>query len=337
MLCQGQPDRVPLFELILDEQRRVLRHLGLLRPRPSRDDVDWDLHQHLDHQLTLGYDYLLVDPTNFYFPHVERPRAWTPDGWRQYQMAGLRTISCRADLERYPWPDPQDADLARLDRAQQVMPAGMKVISGLTGIFETARNLLGFEGICYLLADDPDLVRDTFAAVGERVVAVVSQVAAHPAVGAVYLADDMGWRTQTLVAPGVLEELLFPWHRRVARAIHSRGKPAILHTCGNVNEVLDRIIDCGWDAKHSFEDAIAPAWDIKARMAGRMAVLGGFDVHKLARLSADEVRLHTLELLERCAPGGGFAVGSGVCVASYVPVENYLAMVAACHEFNAAS
>ena len=54
-------------------------------------------------------------------------------------------------------------------------------------------------------------------------------------------------------------------------------------------------------------------------------------------MTPDQVRLHALDMLERCAPGGGYALGSGVCVASYVPVENYLAMVAACHEYNGVS
>ena len=32
-------------------------------------------------------------------------------------------------------------------------------------------------------------------------------------------------------------------------------------------------------------------------------------------------------LVERCAPGGGWALGSGNSVANYVPVDNFLAML----------
>ena len=35
-----------------------------------------------------------------------------------------------------------------------------------------------------------------------------------------------------------------------------------------------------------------------------------------------------------CAPGGGYALGSGNTIANYVPVDNYLAMMAAGREFN---
>ena len=90
---------------------------------------------------------------------------------------------------------------------------------------------------------------------------------------------------------------------------------------------MEDIIACGWDARHSFEDAIEPVWEAKARWGGRIALLGGFDMDKLCRMSVREVRRHTRLLIERCAPGGGWALGTGNSVANYVPVENFLAML----------
>jgi len=48
---------------------------------------------------------------------------------------------------------------------------------------------------------------------------------------------------------------------------------------------------------------------------------------KISRMTLDQVRAHTRFLIERCAPGGGWALGTGNSVANYVPVENFLAMV----------
>jgi uroporphyrinogen decarboxylase len=39
------------------------------------------------------------------------------------------------------------------------------------------------------------------------------------------------------------------------------------------------------------------------------------------------VRERTRQIMDRCAKVGRFAVGSGSSVASYIPVENYLAML----------
>ena len=48
---------------------------------------------------------------------------------------------------------------------------------------------------------------------------------------------------------------------------------------------------------------------------------------KLCRMSVADVRRHARFLLEKCAPGGGWALGTGNSVANYVPVESFLAML----------
>jgi uroporphyrinogen decarboxylase len=109
---------------------------------------------------------------------------------------------------------------------------------------------------------------------------------------------------------------------------HDRGIPYFLHSCGNVEAVMeDLIAGVGIDGKHSFEDAIMPAEEFQARHGDRLAVLGGVDVHILAHLSPGEVRRRTRALIETCGRRGRFAVGSGNSIPSYVPVENYLSLV----------
>ena len=48
---------------------------------------------------------------------------------------------------------------------------------------------------------------------------------------------------------------------------------------------------------------------------------------KICRMSEDDVRAHTRLLIQRCAPGGGWALGTGNSVANYVPSGNFLAMM----------
>jgi uroporphyrinogen decarboxylase len=89
----------------------------------------------------------------------------------------------------------------------------------------------------------------------------------------------------------------------------------------------DLIADVGIDAKHSFEDAIIPVEDFQARYGDRIAVLGGMDVHRLSMHTPAQVRQHVRFLIETCGSRGRYAVGSGNSIPSYIPVENYLAMV----------
>ena len=89
-------------------------------------------------------------------------------------------------------------------------------------------------------------------------------------------------------------------------------------------DLIERV---GIQAKHSFEDAIVPIAEFKRRWGGRIGVLGGVDVDKLTRLAPDALRAYVRGIIDECAPGGRFAIGSGNSIPDYVPVENYLTML----------
>lgn len=329
---EGEPDRVPIYELFTQLVDPVLKRLGQWQDTadPALSDAEREERRrcnHFQYARSLGYDYAGVGGRGFSFPLAERAVGKTNQGNRHYITGSGHIIASRADFERYPWPDMDKVDYSPLDDAARRMPPGMKGIAGYCGILEIPMWLLGYEGISLMLYDDEPLVRDVFDAVASRIVTYLDRCAAHPAVGAIQLGDDMGHRTQTMFAPEVLRRYVFPWHRRLVEAVHAHGKPIILHACGNLAAVMEDIIACGWDAKHSFEDAIEPVWEAKARWGDRIALLGGFDMDKITRMSPPEVRAHTRFLIQTCAPGGGWALGTGNSVADYVPVENFLAML----------
>ena len=77
-----------------------------------------------------------------------------------------------------------------------------------------------------------------------------------------------------------------------------------------------------------------PVAEAKRKYGKRIAILGGVDVDFLARHAEEEVRKYVCRVLGECAPGGGYALGSGNSVANYIPVENYLAMLDEGRKFN---
>ena len=139
----------------------------------------------------------------------------------------------------------------------------------------------------------------------------------------------MGHKTATLIAPDDIRELFIPWHQRIIAAAHAHGKLGLFHVCGQVEAIMDDLIDTvGIDAKHSTQDVIEPMAVTKQRWGDRVALLGGVDVDLITRTSPDRMRAYTRDILDACTPGGGFAFGVGNWVADSIPLENYLAMMA---------
>ncbi len=329
---EGTPDRVPFYELHSNITEDVLRRIGKWEEADEEQLSDADRNRLHDrrgetYMLSLGYDYVNVGGRGFGFPQPQRAVGDTKQGKRGYLKGDAHVIATREEFEAHPWVDMATVDYSPLEGKQETIPKGMRGIAGSAGILENTMWMLGYEGIGLLLYDDPELVRDMFDAVGARIVEYLGTCASYDVVGAVQMGEDMGFKTQTMLSPDVYREYLFPWHRRLVEAVHAHGKPIILHACGNLNEIMEDIIDCGWDAKHSFEDGITPVWEAKERWGDRIALLGGFDMHKISTMNEQQVREHTRLLIDRCAPGGGWAPRTGTSVANSVPVDNLLTML----------
>ncbi|HHT73680.1 MAG TPA: hypothetical protein GX008_08195 [Firmicutes bacterium] len=272
-----------------------------------------------------GYDYATVRGSAFRFPTGDQAMKKT----RSLNDGSL--IRDHRSFEEYPWPDPAEFDYSRLEKIAPDVPEGMKlVVMGPGGVLENVIDLVGYENLCYMLVDDGELVKDIFAAVGSRLVRYYEITAAYPTVGALISNDDWGFKTQTMLAPGDMRRLVFPWHEQIVSAIHAAGKPAILHSCGNLEAVMDDLIDgLGYDGKHSFEDSIIPVEEAYERWGSRIAILGGIDLNFLCRETPQLIQERSRAMLERAKGRGGYALGSGNSIPEYVPHENYFAMISA--------
>ncbi len=324
---RGEPDRVPFFELFHDAP---IIEAVIGRPIPP-DPHEWR-QVRIEFMSGLGYDYVNGYHT-FGFPEVESlladDTAAHSRGQRGWQDEHHGPIGSWEEFERYPWPDITQASFADLDELPALLSDGMKVTTTLPGgILENLCRLMGYETLCLTLLDDPDLVQAVVDRIGESELALYRVLCDMEHVGALWLNDDLGFKTQTMISPQHLRRFVFPWHRRLVEYAHARGKRVVLHACGNLREVMDDLIDdVRIDAKHSFEDIIQPVAEFKRQYGARVTALGGIDVHVLAGSSEDEVRAYTRRTIEACAPGGGWALGSGNTVANYIPLGNFLAML----------
>lgn len=285
----------------------------------------------LEFSKTLGLDYATMIPivplvkTRAQLGKTGRGREETLRTWQDLHEGIIRN---REEYEAYRWPPLDEISIFPVEYAATQMPEGMKVMLMYIGIFEDLKQLMGFETLAYATADDPELVDDILEQLTRLAEYTVGLAAAHPATGAVFYGEDMGFNTGTLLSPAFMKRHVIPRHKRIADACHQHGKPFLLHSCGNVTALMDDLIDVvGIDAKHSFEDKIMPVEECYARWGDRISILGGVDMDILGRGSEEEVRARTRQILEACAPGGGYCMGSGNSVANYVKLENYYAMI----------
>ena len=88
--------------------------------------------------------------------------------------AGRVPSGTGTDFEKFPFDDIPgifwETYTPHLESIARVMPPGMKAFGGCGyGIFETSQDLVGYEYLCVMLYEDPDLFADLFVRIGEPV------------------------------------------------------------------------------------------------------------------------------------------------------------------------
>ena len=322
VLDKKKPDRYTLFEFFLN--------WDLYRKLSGITDFPATAH---DQYVTMikafraaGYDYVTLSASGFYLKNNANQHNKSSRSMNECSI-----IEDRETYDQYVWNNPDDFGMEALLSVEGDIPEGMKVIvHGPGGVLENVMQILGYDNMCYLLADDPQLVQDVFDHVGSRLLRYYERALPLDYVGAYISNDDWGFNTQTMMSVEDMRKYVFPWHKRIVDIVHGINKPVILHSCGNLKDVYDDIIDyIKFDAKHSYEDLIQPIEQAYEMLNPRIAVVGGIDVDFMVRRSLEEIYDRSCAMLLQTESRGGYALGTGNSVPPYIPAENYLAMTAA--------
>jgi len=334
---QKKPRRVHHIELFLDrEVKDVVWERYELGNGISESDPHYRLKREIRLHEFLGYDVFrfefLPHTLHFDMPFVDANDTTSIGGqhrgtreWTEEHEGPIRSWK---DFESYKWPSVSDIDLSSLEWFEKNLPENMGVYDLTAHILEMISFLFGYETMCYKMADEPALVDAVAEKIGRYYVEYTNLLCGFDRVPLAWGSDDMGFKTATLVSPEFLRKTVLPWHRACADAAHDHDKPYLLHNCGNLEAIMEDLIeDVGIDGKHSFEDAIVPVTAAYRKYGGLISILGGIDVDFLCRADEPAIRRRVRDTLDVCMRGTGYCLGTGNTVANYMPVDNYLAML----------
>lgn len=329
VLRREKPDRPVLFEFFMNGPVQEKLAGGSLPVSASADDR---VRYLIRAACSGGYDYCLLPAWEFKEMVTFVSKAH--DMKATCSMNQGFSITDDESFLSYPFESVNSDAYTVLERTAEDLPEGMKfIVSGKGGIEENIIKLGGYENLCFMQADDPELVRNVADAVGTCMFAHYQESLKYEHLGAIMMNDDWGFRSQTLMPPAFLREYVIPWHRKIAKLAHDAGRPVILHSCGELKEVWGDIIDdIKVDGKHSYEDAILPVEEAYKIYGSRIAILGGIDVDFICRKTPMEVYKRCAAIIEQTNGCTGYALGSGNSIADYVPVAQYEAMTRAALE-----
>jgi uroporphyrinogen decarboxylase len=269
------------------------------------------------------------EPGGRYFFDVERPSLSAP--------GPLAHCQDPAEIEAaYRWPDPAYLDLEPTLQALRNAGDFYRASGVWTPFYHNVMDLFGMEQYMVNMLTNPALVH----AVTDRVCQFYYECnerlfeRAGDTIDGFFFGNDFGTQRDLICGPQQFDQFIAPWFRRFTEQAHAHGYQVLLHSCGSIFKVIDRLIDMGVDCLHPLQARAAnmDAETLARHFKGRIAFLGGIDTQDLLiRATQEEIKAEVRWVKEWLGPCLVVSPSHEALLPN-VPPENVAAMAEAARE-----
>ncbi len=142
------------------------------------------------------------------------------------------------------------------------------------------------------------------------------------------LSDDYGTQKALQMSPRDWRKFIKPFLRQIFELARKNGKIMMVHTCGNVFEVIGDMVDVGLDILHPIQPETMDIYQLKAEFGKDLTFQGGLGTQNfLPYATPDQVKEEVKILKDKMGKGGGYILESGITIQGDIPLENLLAMI----------
>ena len=155
-------------------------------------------------------------------------------------------------LDDYEIPDASDESRYRLIDLWIWKRLGKKRYTlgsmGVDGIFHRCCHLRGFNNFLMDLAREPKKASELIDTILPFYLIQAQKFKEHyPSLDSIVVADDLGTQKSPFVSPRMFNTFLAPAYKRLIDFTHDAGMDFILHSCGQILELIPSLIDIGVD------------------------------------------------------------------------------------------
>ncbi len=244
----------------------------------------------------------------------------------------LKEAKTVAEVEAYPWPDPDWMDVSHIRSDALRYDRQFAILGGEWSPFwHDAIDLLDFDGLIFQMHDNPALAdavighcADYYLAVSRRIFAV-----AGDAIDVFFIGNDFGAQSGPMLGPRQFRCFILPHLKRFVDLGHEFGKRVILHCDGSIRHLIPDMIGIGLDGMQSVQPFChgMELSALKADFGQQFIFMGGIDTQALIEGTAEQAAELTRRTLETMMPGGGYiASPSHDYLLPETPVENVIVM-----------
>lgn len=230
-------------------------------------------------------------------------------------------------LKNYNFPYPKDKlFFANIDDLIQTAPDTFRVYCIGFSLYERAWTLRGMETLMMDFYDNPQFVNELLGAIADYNIAQIEEACSYD-IDAVYFGDDWGQQIGLQMGHDLWRTFIYPHLKRMYSAARKKNKYIFIHSCGDVDELFDELIEMGLNCFNPFQPEVMDVSGLLKKYRGRLTFHGGLSTQNtLPYGKVNDVRKETLTLLE-LGSQGSYIFAPAHAVEGDVPLENILTFI----------
>jgi uroporphyrinogen decarboxylase len=179
--------------------------------------------------------------------------------------------------------------------------------------------------------DNPGFVKELLNTIADYNIAQIHKALEYD-IDAVYFGDDWGQQQGVQMGPQIWREFIKPVLKRMYGTVKEAGKYVFIHSCGDVDELFDDLIEIGLNCFNPFQPEVMDVFCLQKQYRGRLSFHGGLSTQKTLPFgTVADVQAETRRLLESGSQGN-YIFAPAHDVEGDVPLENMLAFIEILHD-----
>ncbi|MGC8642228.1 MAG: uroporphyrinogen decarboxylase family protein [Isosphaeraceae bacterium] len=326
------PDRTPCdFWAEPPTWNRLLAHVGHQDRDKLLDDLGVDV-RHLE--ATAPPERHVADGVfeNFWGErYIYRSTDWGP--MRDDVKGALAGAESLADLEAFPWPDPDCLDRSTLvDQCRRY--GNHALLYGFADVWQRPALVRGWEGFFLDMAERPEWAHFMSRKFTDFYLEDYTRAAeiTKGRIDLYLLISDLGSQRRPLISMKMFHEFVAPYLKEMIDRIHELGARVLYHSCGLIRRFIPELINLGVDVLDPIQP-VGPTMtpeSLKAEFGDRLSFHGGIDMQKvLPGAAPEQVQNVVRHYRATLGAGGGYILCPAHLFQPDVPPENILAVYTA--------
>lgn len=193
--------------------------------------------------------------------------------------------------------------------------------------FERAWSLRGMENVLVDMCLDESYTHALFESILNHHLELLDFVLEYDYEG-VFFGDDWGQQIGLIMGPDMWRKYIKPGMTKIFDKVKSKGKFVILHSCGDLREIMGDLVDMGLDVYNTVQPEIYDLATLKREYGRDLTFYGGISTQQfLPYANVQECKDLAKATLDIMSKDGGYIFAPTHYATDDIPLENIMALI----------